>query len=198
MSADSLHPPERHISLVEIAWVFGVIGITSFGGGLAGYIQQIVVARRGWVTAEKFLEGVELCQIMPGPNAINLAVYLGGHLRGWRGAAIAVISMIFLPFIAVIILGALYFQHGTLPSVNAVMTGLGGAVVGLTLASSIQVGHKHLTNALDLVIVTAAFLCVSYFHIHLLPTIAMLTPLSVLLHLKRGQQAVAAKPESEK
>lgn len=189
MIPEEPNPPERRISLAEIAWVFAMIGITSFGGGLTGYIQQIVVARRHWVTADKFLEGVELCQIMPGPNAINLAVYLGSHLRGWRGAVVAVTSMIFLPFIVVIILGALYFKNGELPAVNAVMTGLGGAVVGLTLASSIQVGHKHLTNALDLVIVTAAFLCVSYFHIHLLPTIAMLTPLSVLLHMKRAQAA---------
>ncbi|MFC7538907.1 chromate transporter [Siccirubricoccus deserti] len=78
--------------LGEILLVFTSLGMASFGGGLPGWMHREVVVRRGWMTDEAFLAGVALGQVLPGPNSINLALYIGQHCvacreRGWPSSA---------------------------------------------------------------------------------------------------------------
>lgn len=176
----------RKISLFEIASTFALVGMISFGGNLVGYIQQIIVRKKEWLSEDEFLEGVELCQILPGPNAIKLAVYLGRHFRGKMGASVAFFSMVLPPAALILLIGAFYFQYSSLPFVSAIFIGIGGAVVGLTLASTIQLGYKHFSNLIDLAVILIVFLA-SSFQVPLLMIFALVGPISIGLHLLKSK-----------
>src|SRR6185312_16148381 len=80
------------VSLIDVAGVFLRLGITSFGGGTAGWVHRELVDRRRWLTEETFLTGLTVAQILPGANPVNLALYFGFELRGSAGAAAAALG----------------------------------------------------------------------------------------------------------
>src|ERR1700742_3809477 len=97
------------VALFSIYRCFFWIGLLSFGGGLMPWIQREVVIKRGWLTDEQFFPGVALAQVLPGVNSTNMAVYVGQHVRGAAGAAVAVVSVLTGPFCMVIV-AALSYQ----------------------------------------------------------------------------------------
>ena len=93
-------------SLVAILGVFLRLGMASFGGGLPGWMHHEVVRKRGWLDEERFMAGLSLCQVLPGPNAVNLALHIGQQLRGWPGAAAAFLGILGPPFLFILVLAA--------------------------------------------------------------------------------------------
>jgi len=83
-------------SMLELAWLFAFIGLTSFGGGISAYIRRLVVTQKRWLTDEEFLPGLGLVQLLPGANVAGLAVYIGNHLKGPLGSAVALFCL-FVP-----------------------------------------------------------------------------------------------------
>lgn len=74
-------PVYTRASLAEIAFTFNHIALASFGGGLSAWSREIVVVRKKWMGEEQFLSAMTMCRIMPGANQVNLAVFVGSHLR---------------------------------------------------------------------------------------------------------------------
>lgn len=173
------------VSLGAILATFGLLGATSFGGGVVAYLRQALVARRGWLSDASFLSGLELSQILPGLNATNMSVYMGERLRGARGALVAALGMI-VPGAAVVMgLGLLYQRHGHLPDVSVVLGGVGAAAVGLTLATTLQIGRRQLADLRSLALVAATFVAVGLLHLSLVVVLATLGPFSVWLYWPR-------------
>ena len=77
------------VSLASLYGVFFRVGLMSFGGGISAWVHREIVGVRRWVTEEEFMAGFALGQILPGVNSTNLTVYMGQHLRGASGAAVA-------------------------------------------------------------------------------------------------------------
>ncbi len=77
------------IPMPRLAAVFAWIGVTSIGGGRSAYVYEVLVERRRWLTAEEFMPGFALCQLLPGPTISNLAVFLGHKLHGAWGRSSA-------------------------------------------------------------------------------------------------------------
>jgi len=75
--------------MLQLAALFAFIGLTSFGGGITAYIRRLVVTQKKWMTDEEFLPGLGLVQLLPGANVAGLAVYIGNHLKGALGSAVA-------------------------------------------------------------------------------------------------------------
>ena len=98
--------------MAELAGLFLFIGLTSFGGGITAYIRRLVVSQKRWLTDEEFLPGLGLVQLLPGANVVGLAVYIGNHLKGPLGSAVALGSLLVCPFISTCALGFLYFSCG--------------------------------------------------------------------------------------
>ena len=120
-------------SLVTLAWVFMLIGMQSFGGGLSAWMRREAVQRRRWMSDTQFASGMALCQIAPGPNSVNLSVFIGTTLRGRMGALAALVGMLVVPVAVVLTMGGLFARVQGVAAVNSAMVGLGAGAIGMTV-----------------------------------------------------------------
>ncbi|MCE9587726.1 MAG: chromate transporter [Verrucomicrobia bacterium] len=176
------------VSLLEIAGLFGFIGITSFGGGLTAYIRRLVVGQKQWLTDEEFLPGLALVQILPGANVAGLSIYIGNHLRGPLGAAVALTSILVPPFVLVCILGFLYFHAGKTTDTRAVLAGITATACGLMASMVFEAGQKAIRGAFDIVLILLTFALVRFAHLHVPYVILIMAPLAIWWHRPRPQK----------
>ncbi len=126
--------PEQ-VTLRDLALYFLRLGALGFGGpiALAGNMQRDLVERRGWITQEEYLEGLAAAQILPGPLAAQLAMWLGYVRRGFWGAVAAAIPFILPPFVIVTVVAALYVAFVGSNLIQALFYGIGPTVIALIL-----------------------------------------------------------------
>ncbi len=111
MVGSSSAPPEAAPSVARLYVVFLRIALLSFGGGSTMWSQRVLVEELRWLSDAQFLNAVSLCQVLPGPNLINLSVNIGTHYRGIRGALAALAGVILVPLAVMLTAGVLYFRR---------------------------------------------------------------------------------------
>ena len=148
-------------SLSGLAGAFLLVGATSFGGGLTGYLRRTLVEDRRWLTDDEFLEGLSVSQAVPGPNAINLAIFAGWRLHGPAGAAVAASAVMLVPLVFVSALAAGWSTWAARPHAAGVLKGLGAFGVGLMASSGLSMLRAARLRGLDLALALAAFLGVA-------------------------------------
>lgn len=118
--------------LLELFWVFFLIGAFTFGGGYAmiAMIQQQVVSR-GWMEMEQLIDFVAIAESTPGPIAVNMATFVGAKMGGVLGAACATLGVVLPSFVVILIVARCYQAFCRSKWVQGVMSGLKPAVVGL-------------------------------------------------------------------
>jgi chromate transporter len=166
-AAASDHAPQithdestRHISLGEATRVWARIGLMSFGGpaGQIALMHRILVDEKRWVDETRFLHALNFCMLLPGPEAQQLATYVGWLLHRIRGGLIAG-SLFILPGFAVIMgLSFLYVSAGTVPLIQGLFVGLKAAVVVIVLQAVIRIGRRSLGSAAPAALAVLAFL----------------------------------------
>jgi chromate transporter len=166
-------------SLLSLFWVFLAVGMQSFGGGLSGWIRRAIVEQRGWMSEAQFLSGLALCQITPGPNAVNLAVFIGTTLRGRIGALFAVAGILGLPMITAMALGVLFATVQHLGGVDSAMTGIGAVAIGFNLATGLRMARRGVVRWEGAAIALAASVAVGLFGVNLLLVVVVLIPLGL-------------------
>ena len=131
--------------LVQYALKLGSIG---FGGPVAliGYMYRDLVEQRKWITEADYKEGLALAQLMPGPLAAQLAMYLGYVHYRVRGATAVGIAFVLPSFFMVVALGWLYVRFGGLAWMQAVFYGVGAAVIGIIAMSAWKLTTKNIRN----------------------------------------------------
>jgi chromate transporter len=164
---------------------FLVIGMQSFGGGLSSWMRREIVQRRGWMEDPQFLGGLALAQIAPGPNAVNLCVFIGTTLRGGVGALVALAGLMGLPIALVLALGAAYERWHAIPGLAPVLGGMGAAAVGLNLATGWRLMQRNLRSLSQFVIMAATALAIGWLGWPLLPVLLVMVPISLALSLRR-------------
>ncbi|WP_144630955.1 chromate transporter [Bordetella genomosp. 13] len=174
--ADTAPPPTR----LELFMGFLTLGMTSFGGALP-LARRMMVERRRWLTGLEFTELLGLCQFLPGGNIINMSVAIGMKFRGPTGAFAAMMGLIAVPTAVVIMLGVVYDRYSADPHVQHVFAGLAAAAAGLLVAMAIKIVMPLRRNVVGLLLVAAACLAIAVLRTPLLPTMLVLTPISVLL-----------------
>ena len=121
-------------SLWDISRTFLLLGATAYGGlAMVEPIRRRIVQEKGWLSQKEFLDGLALCQLLPGATVVQLATYVGYHLRHTKGALAAAAAFILPAFVLMIGLSFLYFRYGDLTWVKAVSQGLGAVVIALLL-----------------------------------------------------------------
>lgn len=169
-------------SLVALGKRFLLVGATSFGGGLTGHLRRALVEDEHWLTDDEFLEGLSVAQAVPGPNAINLAVYSGWRLRGAAGAIAAAAAVMLVPLAFVSALAAGWAGWAESPRAAGVLRALGAFGVGLMAASGFTMLRAARFDAGDLALAAAAFAAVAVFAA---PVPAALFGLAALSALRR-------------
>ena len=168
------------VSLAEIAFTFNHIALASFGGGLSAWSREVVVVRTKWMGEEEFLSAMTMCRIMPGATQINLAVFVGSHLRAGRGAVAAVIGLCLVPVALMLGMGFIYFTFKEVPAVKGALHGASAAAVALTITMVIKTGKKCLSGPIPIALFAAAFILNGLLRWPLLISLAILAPLSLI------------------
>ncbi len=162
--ADRTAPPDDP-SLGELTRVFARIGLLSFGGpaGQIALMHRELVDRRRWISDARFLHALNFCMLLPGPEAQQLATYVGWLLHGIRGGLIAGILFVLPGFLVLSGLATAYaLWHGT-GLLAGVFFGLKTAVLAIVLEALIRVGRRALKTRLAYALAAAAFLAIYAF-----------------------------------
>jgi chromate transporter len=154
-------PPERPSFLQALAYWLK-LGFISFGGpaGQIAIMHEELVERRRWISEGRFLHAMNDCMVLPGPEAQQLATYIGWLMhRTWGGIAAGVLFV--LPSLFILIaLSWIYMAFGMLPVIAGVFYGIKPAVTALVVHAAYRVGSRALKNAWLWAIATAAFLAI--------------------------------------
>lgn len=155
------------------------LGLTGFGGVLP-MARRMIVERRGWLTGPEFTDLLGLCQFLPGGNIINLSVALGLRFRGPLGAIAALGGLIAAPTAIVVALGVIYDRTKDDPYIRHLFAGLAAAAAGLLVTTAIKIALPLRRKPLALALSSLGFVAIALLRLPLLPTLAVLVPVSVL------------------
>ena len=131
----------------------------SFGGpaGQIAIMHDELVERRRWISERRFLHALNFCMALPGPEAQQLASYVGYSMYGVRGAITAGGLFVLPAFVLLCLMSAIYVEYGEVEAVAGIVRGLGAAVIALVAAAVLRVGDRVIHTRAALALALAAF-----------------------------------------
>ncbi len=154
-------------SFKQAFWYWLKLGFISFGGpaGQIAIMHQDLVENKRWISEKRFLHALNYCMLLPGPEAQQLATYIGWLMhRTWGGIMAGVLFV--LPSLIILIgLSFVYMRYGAVPVVAAVLAGIKPAVVAIVLFAAYRIGTRTLVNATLWGIACASFIAITFFQI---------------------------------
>jgi chromate transporter len=153
------------IPLREALGVWARIALLSFGGpaGQIALMHRILVEEKKWIGEERFLHALNFCMLLPGPEAQQLATYIGWLLHKVKGGLAAGLLFILPGFLSIMALSWIYLAYGNAAPVAALFFGLKAAVLAIVFHAVRRIGSKALRNKAMLAIAAAAFLAIFLF-----------------------------------
>lgn len=154
---------QQKIEARDAFYTFGKIGLLSFGGpaGQIAMMHRVLVDEKQWISEERFLHALNFCMLLPGPEAMQLATYLGWLFHGVRGGVVAGLLFILPGACVMLALSALYVSFGQVPVVEGLLFGLKAAVLAIVLEALIKVGKRALTDYPAYGIAVCAFIAIA-------------------------------------
>jgi chromate transporter len=139
------------------------LGFISFGGpaGQIAMMHAELVERRRWISEQRFLHALNYCMLLPGPEATQLAVYIGWLLHRTAGGIAAGVLFVLPSLLILIGLSWIYMAYGHLPAIAGVMNGIKPAVVAIVLGAAWRIGSRTIRNGLLAMIAACAFLAIA-------------------------------------
>ena len=167
MSDPDAAAPAHDVSFREAAGFWIKLGFINFGGpaGQIALMHEELVERRRWITEGRFLHALNYCMLLPGPEAQQLAIYVGWLLHKVRGGLLAGIAFILPAFFLIWGLSWTYAAHGDVAAIEGLFLGLQAAVVGIVAHAVIRIGQKALKTRAMVVTAGASFLAIFVFHL---------------------------------
>ena len=152
-------------TIAEVTRTFARIGILSFGGPAAqiALMHREIVDEKQWVTEEEYLSALSFCMLLPGPEAMQLATWIGWRKHGTLGGLIAGGLFVLPGALIVLALSMIYAAWGTLPLVAALFTGVQAAVLAVVVEALLRVSKRALKSRTQWVIAVLAFIALFAF-----------------------------------
>lgn len=152
-------------TLPELTRCFARIGLMSFGGPAAqiALMHREIVDERGWVEEREYLSALSFCMLLPGPEAMQLATWIGWRSHGWRGGLIAGGLFVMPGALIVGALAAIYAAFGTVPLVAALFGGVQAAVIAVVVEALLRVARRALKTPGARVLAALSFLGLAVF-----------------------------------
>jgi chromate transporter len=151
---------QHGVSLREAFFVWLRIASLSFGGpaGQIAVMHRILVDEKRWISESRFLHALNYCMLLPGPEAQQLATYVGWLMHRTFGGIIAGGLFVLPGAIAIMALSYVYAAYGNAPLVVALFSGLKAAVLAIVLEAVFRIGRRALKNAIMVSLAAAAFI----------------------------------------
>jgi chromate transporter len=143
------------------------LGFISFGGpaGQIAIMHQELVERRRWISEKRFLHALNYCMLLPGPEATQLATYIGWMMHRTAGGLAAGILFVLPSVFILVALSYLYMAYGSVPAVMGLLYGIKPAVVAIVLAAAWRIGSRAARHPALWMISVAAFLAIYFLHV---------------------------------
>ena len=151
------------IPLAEATRTWFAISLQTFGGpaGQIAVMQHALVDQKRWIGQKRFLHALSYCTLLPGPEAQQLAIYIGWLLNGVRGGLVAGILFVLPGVLALLGLSAVYVAAGDTTLVTAILAGLASAVLAIVAQAVFRVGGRALGHPALVVVAVAAFVALA-------------------------------------
>ena len=157
-------------------------------GGVLPWARRTIVEQEKWLTSEEFSAMLGICQIVPGPNIVNLAVCVGSRFAGVSGALAAVLGLTLGPVALVILLGILYEHYSYMPIVQGMLRGISAVGVGLIASTGFKMMRSELNYPPMLALILFTVLAASYFQLGLGWVVLLASPLAFFLARKKANR----------
>ncbi len=151
--------PSNWKDILTVSGLFFKLGLISFGGPAAhvALMEQEVVRKRGWLDRDHFLDLLAATNLVPGPNATEMAIHVGYVRAGWLGFIAAGAAFIFPAFLISLVLSWIYVRFGTMPEGQALFYGINPIVMAIILVATYRLGKTALKGKWQVVLSVIAF-----------------------------------------
>jgi chromate transporter len=176
------------------------LGLISFGGTAAhiAIMHEDLVQRRKWIDNEEFFHALGHCMILPGPEAQQLAIYLGWKLHGIKGGVVAGTLFVLPSMLVLLALSIVYARFGSLPWIAALFSGLRPAVLALVLLALIRLAKRSLTQPEQWAVAGGGFTAMIWLHASVPVVMAAAIALGLILaRFRREPSAAPSIPSGE-
>jgi chromate transporter len=173
-------PSQTTVSLSALFVAFLKVAFYGLGGGLV-WARRIAVEQHRWISEEEFTDILSICQFMPGPNIVGIAVCTGARLRGLAGAVAAASGFVLIPLTIGFLVGVLYLSHAHLGALQNVLGGASAAAAGLLIATGIRMLIPCLHRPSALIVAACSFGGMSFTHLPLLAVLLGTSLLSIVM-----------------
>ena len=159
--------PSHGVSLREATKVWLRVALLSFGGpaGQIAVMHRILVEEKRWISESRFLHALNYCMLLPGPEAQQLATYVGWLMHRTLGGIIAGGLFVVPGIIAIMALSYVYAAYGNVPAVVALFFGLKAAVLAIVLEAVVRIGKRALKSTAMVTIAAVAFIGIFFFNV---------------------------------
>jgi chromate transporter len=157
----------REVSFAEAFWTWVRVAALSFGGptGQIAVMHRILVEEKRWVSENRFLHALNYCMFLPGPEAQQLAIYIGWLLHKTVGGLVAGILFVLPGFVSILALSILYAGYHDIGVVEALFFGLKPAVLAVVVQAVIKIGSRALKNRVMVGLAALAFTAIFFFQV---------------------------------
>jgi chromate transporter len=168
---EAVRPLQRRVnelpSFREAMKIWAYIGCVNFGGpaGQIALMHKLLVDDKKWIGEARFLHALNYCMLLPGPEAQQLATYIGWLMHGMRGGLAAGLLFILPGACVMLVLSTLYANFADVSFVTAIFYGIKAAVLAIVVEAIIRIARRAFTSNAMLVIATAAFVALFFFAI---------------------------------
>lgn len=182
-------PNPHGVTFGEAVRVWLRIAALSFGGpaGQIAVMHRIVVDEKRWIGEQRFLHALNYCMLLPGPEAQQLAIYIGWLMHRTAGGLVAGILFVLPGFLSILALSYLYVTLGSVHAVEGLFFGLKAAVLAVVIQAVVRVGSRALKNRAMIGIAAAAFIAIFVFHVPF-PVIILAAAIVGFLGSKSGSR----------
>lgn len=155
------------IPWTDFVGVWFQVASLSFGGPAAqiAVIHRIVVDQKKWIDEQRFLHALNYCMLLPGPEACELAIYIGWLMRGIPGGLVAGVLFVLPGFVSLLAISIVYAVYQQAPLVQAIFFGLQAAILAVILEAVVRIARRVIKNGAMLAIAVCAFIAIFFFRV---------------------------------
>ncbi|MGH7693338.1 MAG: chromate efflux transporter [Gemmatimonadaceae bacterium] len=196
MSERAAQVPTLPLRVGLPAW--SEIAVESFGGPVAqiAVLHRVIVEERRWVSEERFQRALSFCMLLPGPEAQQLATYLGWLLHGTKGAIVAGSLFVLPGFIALLVLSLLYVYAGDTTVAVGVLAGIKPAVIAIVAHALTRMARRALTDGTHIAIALGAFAALFFLRLPFPVVLGIAALLGVVRFARTGEEARSPTPSA--
>jgi len=169
------------VPLAALFTAFLAVSLYGVGGGGVVWARRIAVENRRWISDREFADIVSLCQFMPGPNIVGIAVCVGAKMRGTIGTIAAVSGFLVIPWAIGLSVGLLFLEYVHLLVVRNILAGIAATAAGLLIATGIRLLMPHRRRPAALLFAGLAFGLITFAKLPLFAVLFVLVPLSIAI-----------------